>query len=125
MPDSSRLRAIGATLVLVPLMAAAAPERIDVELRITDVTVFSDRARVTRSARPRLGKGLRRIVLPRLPTTVDPGRGRVKVTTGSLVSGTDKTVNSRITCRVFPALSVAEKLNGIFPFCAITRLLKC
>lgn len=54
-------------IILIPLQAIAAQPEITAESKITAVTVYPDRAMVTRKASVKLGKGDYRVVFPDLP----------------------------------------------------------
>lgn len=58
------------------LCGAAAPER-PAELKVDEVTVFSDRARITRRGLVNVPKGPQTVTLPRLPATIDPASVRL------------------------------------------------
>jgi hypothetical protein len=60
--------------VAIPRPTADEP----IDLPIREVTIFSDRARVTRQGDLRLDKGPQPIILPRLPASVDPESVRVE-----------------------------------------------
>ena len=62
-----------APLVLAPAVRAATAEPRAIDAPITAVTVYSDRARVTRTATLTLTGGAQRVVLPILAGSVDPG----------------------------------------------------
>lgn len=77
-----------ATLLAIPAIGLA--DEIDAESEVTQVIVYPDRARVTRSAKVQLSKGSHEILVAGLPTSIDvsslraEGRGTAKVVLGSL-----------------------------------------
>jgi uncharacterized protein (TIGR02231 family) len=77
-------------IILMPLQAIAAQPEITAESKITAVTVYPDRAMVTRKATVKLGKGDYRVVFPDLPgEALDDsirisGQGTAKARIGSV-----------------------------------------
>ncbi len=76
-------------LMMVVGMCAASPcaaETIQAESRVSAVTVFADRAGITRTASLKLSKGAHTVALAPLPAHVDPnavsakGSGKAQVT---------------------------------------------
>ncbi|MGI5863458.1 MAG: mucoidy inhibitor MuiA family protein [Myxococcales bacterium] len=74
--ESGNAGAAPGSSVGAPQARGAEPEQL--ALPIAQVTVFSDRARVERRGELKLGKGERRIRLPTLPASLDPGSVRLE-----------------------------------------------
>lgn len=82
----ARRAALGLLVIAASTGATTgAPTPPGLELPVRDVTVFSDRARVTRRAEVKLESGERRVRLPYLPATLEPGSVRLEATGAKVV----------------------------------------
>jgi uncharacterized protein (TIGR02231 family) len=69
--------------IALPLIGADSTNTQDattVASKITDVTIYADRARVTRTANVTLGSGVTHLAFPKLPGWIDEGSLRVSLT---------------------------------------------
>ncbi len=78
---------------------AAAEEGLAVVSRIAEVTVYADRARVTRTGAVELGAGATRFAFAKLPGWIDEGSVRVSVTPASAAELTDVEVRRTYLAR--------------------------
>ncbi|QKK04316.1 MAG: mucoidy inhibitor MuiA family protein [Pseudomonadota bacterium] len=80
-----------AICLVMPAAADAAAETVTADSKITAVTVYANRAAVTRTARVKIGKGAQEVVFGGLPAQIDTdslrveGRSRATVTIGALM----------------------------------------
>src|SRR3954453_3868956 len=87
--------------IAFPLIAADSTNQdaTTVGSKITDVTLYADRARITRTANLTLGSGVTHLAFPKLPGWIDEGSLRVSLTPATAAELLDVQVEKTFLAR--------------------------